>query len=177
MEIGKTEEEIKSKLQEVIHNFFYGEDKVYFPVGDDMAYIEDTGNHDARTEGMSYGMMMCVQMDMKEEFDRLWKWSKTYMWMAEGWNEGYFAWSCQVDGKKNANGPAPDGEEFFAMALLWRSFVQGSPLRIGVPSNSAYSALIPETGWQRQRHRVRWHLTDRFHWGMKIRRRHLQRSG
>ncbi len=41
MEIGKTEEEIKSKLQEVIHNFFYGEDKVYFPVGDDMAYIEE----------------------------------------------------------------------------------------------------------------------------------------
>ena len=121
MEIGKTEEEIKSKLQEVIHNFFYGEDKVYFPVGDDMAYIEDTGNHDARTEGMSYGMMMCVQMDMKEEFDRLWKWSKTYMWMAEGWNEGYFAWSCQVDGKKNANGPAPDGEEFFAMALFFAS--------------------------------------------------------
>ena len=34
-----------------------------------MAYIEDTGNHDARTEGMSYGMMMCVQMDRKEEFD------------------------------------------------------------------------------------------------------------
>ena len=66
-------------------------------------------------------MMMCVQMDMKEEFDRLWKWSKTYMWMAEGWNEGYFAWSCQVDGKKNANGPAPDGEEFFAMALFFAS--------------------------------------------------------
>ncbi len=32
-----------------------------------MAYIEDTGNNDARTEGMSYGMMLCVQLDMKEE--------------------------------------------------------------------------------------------------------------
>lgn len=118
-EIGKSEVEINKRLKEVVHEFFYGENKVYFPVGDDMAYIEDTGNHDARTEGMSYGMMMCVQLDMKEEFDRLWKWSKTYMWMAEGDNEGYFAWSCSVDGSKNAYGPAPDGEEFFAMALFF----------------------------------------------------------
>jgi len=45
-----------------------------------MGYMEDTGNNDARTEGMSYGMMMCVQMDMKEEFDKLWKWAYTYMY-------------------------------------------------------------------------------------------------
>lgn len=83
-----------------------------------MGYICDTGNNDVRTEGMSYGMMICVQLDMKEEFDRIWKWAKTYMWMSEGENEGYFAWSCATDGKKNAYGPAPDGEEFFAMALL-----------------------------------------------------------
>ena len=36
-----------------------------------MAYVEDTGNHDVRTEGMSYAMMVCVQMNRKEEFDRL----------------------------------------------------------------------------------------------------------
>ncbi len=118
-EVGKTKQEIDSRLKEVVDTFFYGEDKVYFPVGEDMAYIEDTGNHDARTEGMSYGMMMCVQLDMKEEFDRLWKWAKTYMWMQEGENEGYFAWSCQVTGEKNAYGPAPDGEEFFAMSLFF----------------------------------------------------------
>lgn len=120
-ELGKSKQEIDERLKEIVDSFFYGEDKVYFPVGDDMAYIEDTGNHDARTEGMSYGMMMCVQLNMKEEFDRLWKWSKTYMWMAEGSNEGYFAWSCKVTGERNANGPAPDGEEFFAMALFFAS--------------------------------------------------------
>ncbi len=121
LEIGKSTAEVEQRLKEVVNTFFYGEDKVYFEVGDDMAYIEDTGNHDARTEGMSYGMMMCVQLDMKKEFDRLWKWAKTYMWMEDGWNEGYFAWSCQVNGQKNANGPAPDGEEFFAMALFFAS--------------------------------------------------------
>lgn len=121
-EIGISEEEIAERRKEIVHTFFYdNEEKVYHPVGDDMAYIEDTGNHDARTEGMSYGMMMCVQLDMKEEFDRLWKWAKTYMWMDAGENEGYFAWSCAPDGSKNAYGPAPDGEEFFAMALFFAS--------------------------------------------------------
>ncbi|MBR6627720.1 MAG: xylanase [Lachnospiraceae bacterium] len=120
-EIGKSEEEIRAKLENAVHEFFFGEDRVYFTSGEDMGYMEDTGNHDARTEGMSYGMMMCVQMDMKEEFDRIWKWARTYMYMDEGFNEGYFAWSCATDGKKNAMGPAPDGEEFFAMALFFAS--------------------------------------------------------
>lgn len=121
-EIGVSEEEIRKKLEEVKYTFFFEEgEKLYYPVGEDMAYIVDTGNNDARTEGMSYGMMLCVQLDMKEEFDRLWKWSKTYMWMDKGENEGYFAWSCATDGTKNAYGPAPDGEEFFAMALFFAS--------------------------------------------------------
>lgn len=120
-ELGKTEQEVRERLEQIRQAFFYGPDKVYFTAGEDMGYLEDTGNHDARTEGMSYGMMMCVQLDMKEEFDRIWKWAKTYMYMETGYNEGYFAWSCGVDGKKNANGPAPDGEEFFAMALFFAS--------------------------------------------------------
>ncbi len=121
-EIGKSEEEIQKRLKEIVNTFFYEEgEKVYFPVEPDMAYIEDTGNVDARTEGMSYGMMMCVQLDMREEFDRIWKWAKTYMYMEEGENEGYFAWSCRPDGTKNSYGPAPDGEEYFAMALFFAS--------------------------------------------------------
>ena len=121
-EIGKSEAEIEARLKEAFETFFYDEEeRIYHPVGDDMGYLEDTGNNDARTEGMSYGMMMCVQMDMKEEFDRIWKWSRTYMYMDSGMNEGYFAWSCKTDGTKNAYGPAPDGEEFFAMALLFAS--------------------------------------------------------
>lgn len=140
-EIGKTQKEVDERLEEIRLAFFYGPDKVYFPVGDDMAYIEDTGNHDARTEGMSYGMMMCVQLDMKEEFDRLWKWAKTYMYMEEGFNEGYFAWSCAVDGTKNANGPAPDGEEFFAMALFFASHRWGDGEGIFAYSQQAKEIL------------------------------------
>lgn len=121
-EIGKTDAEIEARLKEVVDTFFYDEnERIYHEAGEDMGYLTDTGNNDARTEGMSYGMMMCVQLDMKEEFDRIWKWSKTYMFMTEGDNEGYFAWSCETSGKKNAYGPAPDGEEFYAMALFFAS--------------------------------------------------------
>ena len=61
-EIGKTDEEIQTKLENARNTFFYGneEERIYHQVGADMGYLEDTGNHDVRTEGMSYGMMMCV---------------------------------------------------------------------------------------------------------------------
>ena len=121
-EIGKTDEEINKRLEEIVNTFFYDEnERIYHEAENGTGYLTDTGNNDARTEGMSYGMMMCVQLDKQEEFDRIWKWAKTYMFMDEGENEGYFAWSCQTDGTKNAYGPAPDGEEFFAMALFFAS--------------------------------------------------------
>lgn len=122
-ELGHSQEEIDKKIKDAFHTVFYGAEgeRFYFEAGDDMGYFEDTGNYDARTEGMSYAMMMCVQMDMKQEFDRVWKWARTYMYTEEGYYKGYFAWSCKTDGTKNDNGPAPDGEEFFAMALFFAS--------------------------------------------------------
>lgn len=122
--IGKSEDDVDKRIESIWQTFFYGseDDRIYHPVGDDMGYLEDTGNHDARTEGMSYGMMLCVQTNHKEEFDRIWKWAYTYMWHhEEGWEHGYFAWSCALNGKHNDEGAAPDGEEYFAMALLFAS--------------------------------------------------------
>lgn len=121
--LGISKEMTDRKIAETFETMFYGDEdtRIYHPVEPDMGYIEDTGNVDARTEGMSYGMMMCVQLDKKEEFDRIWKWSMTYMYMTEGRNAGYFAWSCKPDGTKNSNGPAPDGEEYYAAALIFAS--------------------------------------------------------
>ncbi len=122
--IGKTDSDVNERLQQIWDTFFYGseDERIYHPFGEDMGYLEDTGNHDARTEGMSYGMMMCVQTDHKAEFDRIWKWAYTYMYHREpGIENGYFAWSCALDGKHNAEGAAPDGEEYFAMALFFAS--------------------------------------------------------
>lgn len=142
-EIGIKEEEINNRLQEIKQTFFYGPDdeRLYFECGEDLAYIVDTGNNDVRTEGMSYAMMICAQLNMKEEFDRLWKWAKTFMWLDSGENEGYFAWSCAIDGTKNAYGPAPDGEEFFAMALFFASHRWGDGEGIFAYSKEAKEIL------------------------------------
>ena len=144
--IGKSESDVKTRLDEIFNTFFYGsEDKrIYHPAEDETGYLEDTGNHDARTEGMSYGMMYCVQTGHKEEFDRIWKWAYTNMWHQPGtddYNEGYFAWSCALDGKHNAEGAAPDGEEYFAMALFFASHRWGDGEGIFEYSKHAKSIL------------------------------------
>lgn len=122
-EFGYLESQIIKKVNDTWNKLFYGDEntRIYYPVPGNKAYILDTGNIDVRTEGMSYGMMMCVQMNKKEEFDRIWSWTKEYMQHDSGEYKGYFAWSLSTDGSRRANGPAPDGEEFFAMALLFAS--------------------------------------------------------
>jgi oligosaccharide reducing-end xylanase len=75
-----------------------------------------------------------------EEFDRLWKWTKTYMYLETGTHQGYFAWSCGLDGKKNSQGPAPDGEEYFAMALFFASRRWGmAPEFLNIPKKPMQS--------------------------------------
>lgn len=121
-EIGISQDEIDHKINQTFETMFFDqEERIYFEKGEDMGYMLDTGNNDARTEGMSYGMMMAVQMDRQDIFNRLWLFSKTYMHQKSGRFEGYFAWSVGTDGKKNAEGPAPDGEEYYAMALIFAS--------------------------------------------------------
>ena len=98
-EQGYNSEEITSRLEKIFQTIFYGPDdeRFYHESGSDMGYLEDTGNHDVRTEGMSYGMMVCVQMNKQKEFDRLWKWVCTYMRIQEGPGKNYFIWSCGTD--------------------------------------------------------------------------------
>ena len=121
-EIGIGDEEALSRVEAAFETIFFDPEENFCHHTDVDAWcMVDTGNMDARTEGMSYGMMMCVQMDRKDIFDRLWTFSDRYMRMREGPNAGYFAWSVQLDGRHNAEGPAPDGEEYFAMALLMAS--------------------------------------------------------
>ncbi len=120
--LGKSEAEIQQKIDQAWQQLFYGDNdtqRVYYPVGPDMAYIKDIANNDVRTEGMSYGMMLAVQLDKKEEFDRLWKWAHTYMLQKDGPYRGYFAWHTRDTGEPIDANPAPDGEEWFVTALLF----------------------------------------------------------
>ena len=121
VEMGYQPTEVENKLNEVFNDVFRGPNKVYFEVGDSMAYVSDIKNHDARTEGMSYGLMIAVQFGEKDIFDRLWRWSKKYMQHQSGNREGYFAWSCKTDGTHNSDGAASDGELYFITALIFAS--------------------------------------------------------
>jgi len=121
-EWGLSEAEIQNRLDATFQQLFYGDDdteRVYYPVGDDMAYIMDINNEDIRTEGMSYGMMFAVQMDKQEEFNRLWKWARTYMYHEDGPWKGYFGWHAIPDGSLLSENPASDGEIWFVTALFF----------------------------------------------------------
>ncbi len=128
VEEGKSSAEVHAKIEKAFQQLFHGDpltERVYFEAGSNangpLGYMTDWANNDARTEGMSYGMMIAVQMDKKREFDALWNWSNTYMLITDPKNPnvGYFAWSMNTDGTPRSTGPAPDGEEYYAMALLF----------------------------------------------------------
>src|SRR5215210_2247756 len=85
-ERGKRAQEIAAKIDAAWQSLFASTDdtrRVYYPAGENehgpLAYVKDIGNGDIRTEGMSYGMMIAVQLDKKAQFDALWNWAKTYM--------------------------------------------------------------------------------------------------
>ncbi|WP_218918808.1 glycosyl hydrolase family 8 [Lacunisphaera limnophila] len=122
--LGQDEAALDAKLDAAWRHFFAGDEgsqRLYYPVGDDLAYIADTGNQDVRSEGMSYGMMIAVQLDKKAEFDRLWRWANKFMRHADGPRTGYFAWQCRFDGTVIDPGSASDGEAWFATALFFAS--------------------------------------------------------
>ena len=138
VEMGYQPAAIEAKLQEVFNDVFRGPNKVYFEVGDSMGYVSDIKNHDARTEGMSYGMMIAVQFGEKDIFDRLWRWSKKYMQHQDGSRKGYFAWSCKTDGTRNAQGAASDGELYYITALLFASNRWGNDTGINYKAEAQY---------------------------------------
>ena len=147
LEAGYSQAQIDQKVDEVFNDVFFGPNKVYFEVGDDMGYISDVKNNDVRTEGMSYGMMIAVQFGRKDIFDRLWRWSKKYMQMTDGPMQGYFRWSCKTDGTPNAQGPASDGELYYITSLLFASNLWGNETGINYLGEAQYilDAIQPKT--------------------------------
>jgi len=130
VEAGYSPEDVNAKINKAYQQLFHGDPSsqtVYFPAGTNangpLAYICDIHHNDVRSEGMSYGMMIAVQLDKKVEFDAIWNWAKTYMYHDDPHHPacGYFSWSLKSDGTPNDEMPAPDGEEYFAMALYFAS--------------------------------------------------------
>ena len=125
-----SEKEISRKINSAFQQLFYGDSalqRIYFTAGSNangaFGYMLDVNNNDIRSEGMSYGMMIAVQMNKKDLFNALWNYAMTYMYISDTTHpsEGYFAWSLKRDGTPNSETPAPDGEEYFVMALYFAS--------------------------------------------------------
>lgn len=124
LEAGYTQAQVDQRLEDLWRTYFEGDkdnERLYYEVDGDMAYIPDVANNDVRSEGMSYGMMLCVQLDKQEQFNKLWKWAKTNMQHKSGAREGYFAWKLDRNGGIMDDNPASDGEEYFIMALMFAS--------------------------------------------------------
>lgn len=135
VEAGHSPEEVAAKVNAAFQQLFYGDPStqtVYYTAGTNtngpLAYIYDSCSGDIRSEGMSYGMMIAVQLDKKAEFDALWNWAKTYMYhdSPSHPSKGFFSWSVRADGTVIDEMPAPDGEEYFAMALYFAAGRWGS---------------------------------------------------
>ncbi|MFN6971653.1 MAG: glycosyl hydrolase family 8 [Rheinheimera sp.] len=133
--LGYSDAAIERKMTDAFAHFFYGDAKtqaVYFADGQNSqgakAYIHDINSNDVRSEGMSYGMMIALQLNKKAEFDALWNWAKTHMYQADPKHPayGYFAWSVATDGAVLDVMPAPDGEEYFVTALYFASVRWGN---------------------------------------------------
>ena len=130
LENGHSKQEILAKNETSYQLLFHGDSatqKILFNAGKNdngpMAYVCDVLHNDVRSEGISYGMMIAVQMNKKADFDAIWNWTMTHMYISSGSHpsEGYFAWSLKRDGTPNAETAAPDGEEYMVMALYFAS--------------------------------------------------------
>jgi oligosaccharide reducing-end xylanase len=143
--LGKAPAEVDEKVTTAVHRFFgigtgepaelivQGGYRLYYELPQDptMAFIWAADSNDVRSEGMSYGMMIAAQMNMQSEFDRLWKFARTFMQYPSdtplsAWRH-YFRWQGTVRPKGASDWsvsfgpqttPAPDGEEYFAAALF-----------------------------------------------------------
>ena len=97
--LGKTDLEISNKIGKTFEQLFHGDpasEAVYYEQDDGTAYIRDTLHDDVRTEGIGHGMIITVQLDKRDEFDRLWRYADGTLKVTTGPNAGYFRSRCQT---------------------------------------------------------------------------------
>jgi oligosaccharide reducing-end xylanase len=144
--LQKSDAEVDEKVTTAVDRFFgigtgepnqlivEGGYRCYYELPQDpsLAFIWAADSNDVRSEGMSYGMMLAVQQDLHQQFDRLWKFTKTYLQFPGDHEIGawhyYFRWQGRVDATTDPNNwavnygastvPAPDGDEYFTAALF-----------------------------------------------------------
>jgi oligosaccharide reducing-end xylanase len=135
VEAGHSKADCEKKIDAAFAQLFHGDpaaQAIYYPAGANtngpLAYITDIGHNDVRTEGLSYGMIIAVELDKKEEFNALWNWSKTFLYHASPTHPsfGFFSWQARTNGETMSEFVAPDGESYYVMALYFAANRWGS---------------------------------------------------
>ena len=124
--LNKTDTDTDGKVDDAFQQLFHGDPagEAIFGVPlcnskkDDEACIYDFYHVDIRTEGMSLGMLITVELDHQTEFDKLWNYTKRHL-AASGTSSGYYNSFCD-DPSGGAMGCLdPYGLQMFAMALIF----------------------------------------------------------
>jgi oligosaccharide reducing-end xylanase len=128
VEDGHSPKEVNRKIKAAFQQLFHGNptnQTVYYSAGSNsngpLAYITDIKHYDVRTEGLSYGMIIAVQMNKRAEFNAIWNWSKTYLYHDSPAHPafGFFSWQAKTNGECMSEFVAPDGEEYYVTALYF----------------------------------------------------------
>jgi oligosaccharide reducing-end xylanase len=134
-EAGHSQKDIRQKIDSAFQQLFHGDpstQRVYYEAGTNAdgprAFITDIKHRDVRSEGLSYGMIIAVQLNKKAEFDAIWNWSKTYLYVSETNHPsyGFFTWQARTNGVRMSQFVAPDGEEYYVTALYFASHRWGN---------------------------------------------------
>jgi oligosaccharide reducing-end xylanase len=135
LEAGHSPGDVRKRVEAAYQQLFHGDSNtqaVYFEVGTNsngpLACVVDIKHRDVRTEGLSYGMMISVQLNKKHEFDAIWNWSKSHLFISNSNHPsfGFFSWQAAPNGTRRSELVAPDGEEYYVTALYFAAGRWGS---------------------------------------------------
>jgi oligosaccharide reducing-end xylanase len=134
-ENGHAMPEIRKKIDDAFQQLFHGDpanEAIFYEAGSNskghLAFITDIKHRDVRTEGLSYGMIIAVQLNKRAEFDALWNWSKTFLYVSDTNHpsDGFFAWQARTNGVRMSQFVAPDGEEYYVTSLYFAAHRWGN---------------------------------------------------
>jgi oligosaccharide reducing-end xylanase len=125
--LGKSKVQIDAKIAQAFEQLFHGDpisEAIFVPVtGQTQAYIEDVYNSDIRTEGMGLAMLIAYELNKRDEFDRLWNYTKANLVVTTGAARGYLTSSCATPSSPCLD---PYGLQHVTMALLLANDLWGS---------------------------------------------------
>jgi oligosaccharide reducing-end xylanase len=119
--LGKTEDEITRKLDADYAQLFHGDpatEAIYVSVDATQAYVWDPRQMDIRADGFANALLVSVELDHREEFDKLWRFADAHLVLRTGPLRDYLRSRCDVVGDTCDETVAAE-PHFAATTALW----------------------------------------------------------